>query len=139
MAQTPPSYHPLAGLLSLGCGLFLLLVATGALAAEPEAFQAPRWVLGLCGVVFAACGGALIGPRWPVVRVLSLSALLLALAGVAAWAALLAPAEGWTGGFPFVPPWVNVAVARGLAGFGSLLSLWMLVYGWRTGFRSRNF
>ena len=69
-------------------------------------------------------------------RQVSLSVLLLAFAGVAFWAAVLAPAEGWSGGIPFVPSWVTVAIARGLAGLGVFLCLAMLVYGWKTGFRS---
>lgn len=130
------SAHPFVALFCAGIGLFILLVAAGVIPTDPGSIHAPRWVLGLCGVVFAAGGVAILGPRFALLRNIGLSALLLAMGGVAFWAAALAPVEGWSGGIPLVPRAVNVWFARGLAGFGVLLCLGLLVHGWKTGFRS---
>ena len=138
-AMNQSSAFPLVfGLFFVAIGVFVLCVATDVIRADPGTIHAPRWVLGLCGAAFAGAGLSVIGARWPVVRFASLSVVLLGLGGVAAWASIGAPAEGWSGGIPFVSDTVNVGIARGLAGFGALLCLGLLVYGWKTGFRSAN-
>lgn len=136
MNQASPAFHLVFGLFFVGIGAFILCVATDVIHADPGTIHAPRWVLGLCGAAFAGAGLSVIGHRWAVVRIASLSLVLLGLGGVAAWAAVLAPAEGWSGGIPFAPDSVNVGLARGLAGFGALMCFGMLVYGWRIRFRS---
>ena len=136
MSQNSEKVHVLFGLFFVAIGVFILCVATDVIRADPRTIHAPRWVLGLCGVAFAGAGLSLVGHRWPVIRIASLSFVLLGLGGVAAWASVMAPGEGWSGGLPFVPGDVNVGIARGLAGFGALLCFGLLVYGVKSGFRT---
>lgn len=121
---------------TIGLGGWILAIATGLAPADSAAFNAPRWVVGLCGIVFIAGGGAMFGARWPRLRAVSLSLLLISMGGAAAWAALFAPSEGWSGGVPFLSDAANVLIARSFASLGMLLCAGLLVYGWKTGFRS---
>jgi hypothetical protein len=132
--EPSPLARLLAGLFCLGLGAFILSLALADLPADLAEAEPERWVVALCGVAFSAAGVALVGRRWPVVRKLSTSALLLAMGGVAAWAALFAPSSGISGGIPFLPDTLNVGIARGLAGFGAVVCFGMAVYGWSTGF-----
>lgn len=133
--EPSPLARLLAGLFCLGVGAFILSIALDGLPADLAEAEAERWLVGLFGGVFLAAGAAIIGHRWPIVRKVSLTVLLLGMGGVAAWAALYAPADGFSGGIPFLPDGLNVGIARGLAGFGALACFGLVAYGWRTGFR----
>lgn len=133
--EPSPLARLVAGLFCLGLGAFILSIALADLPADLAEAEPERWVVGLFGGVFLAAGAVIIGHRWPIVRRVSLTALLLGMGSVAAWAALFAPAGGISGGIPFLPDGLNVGIARGLAGFGALACFGMVIYGWRTGFR----
>src|SRR5690606_19282013 len=115
----------LAGLFCLGLGAFILSIALADLPADLAEAEPERWVVGLSGIAFSTAGIALVGRRWPIVRQLSTSVLLLAMGGVAAWVALCAPSSGISGGIPLLPDVINVGIARGLAGFGALVCFGM--------------
>ena len=132
--EPSPLTRLLAGLFCLGLGAFILSIALADLPADLAEAEPERWVVGLSGIAFSTAGLALVGRRWPIVRQLSTSVLLLAMGGVAAWVALFAPSSGISGGIPLLPDVINVGIARGLAGFGALVCFGMAGYGWRTGF-----
>lgn len=119
---------PFLGFVCAGIGVALLLVAAGGIAVDPSTIHAPRWVLGVCGGVFVLGGVALAVPQVSSLRIAAGMTTVLGLGLVAAWAAWFGDAEGFSGGLPFVPDTVNVALARGVFGFGALCCL--ALFGW---------
>jgi len=102
-------------------GLFVLLVGFDLIPADPESFNGPHWIVGLCGLLFFLAGVTVLVSGYPRLR-LAIVALLLGLFGVVAgWMALFASPEGWQGGIPFFQDSVNALIARLLAGSGALI------------------
>ena len=104
-------------------GLFVLLVGLDLIPANPESFQAPHWIVGLCGLLFFLAGASILASGHPPLR-LSIVAILLAVFSiVAGWMALFSGPEGWQGGIPFLQDSVNSVIARLLVGSGALVLL----------------
>lgn len=58
--QLSPRARPLVGLLFLAIGLFIMLVGTGIIEADPKSVHAPPWVITLAGLCFALIGAILL-------------------------------------------------------------------------------
>lgn len=127
-----PARPPLwFGLAFVAAGLAIVGVAADVIAVDPSAVHAPRWVLGACGAVFALAGLAVLAPPGSAVGSAAAGVTVLAFGLIGGWVALFGSAEHFSGGLPFVPDAVNVAVARGLFGLGAVLCLALFVWGTR--------
>ena len=128
---------PLA-VLTLLAGAMLIAIAAGWLTVDPNDVHAPMWVIGAVGLVFAGAGLLmLLGPEsmlhhW-------LAALMLAgFAAVGIWATLISDLQNLQGGLPFVSQETNVLFARGLFGFGAVISLALCGYAIKLALASRE-
>jgi len=102
-------------------GLLVVLGAADVIHADPESFHAPRWVVGLCGMLFVLAGAIIGFSNYPRIRLFLTALLLLAFASVAAWVSLMTDPEGWSGGAGFFSTSANGMIAKALAGLGALV------------------
>ena len=108
-------------LVCIAVGAFPIALATGVLTPEPGQLKAPEWVVGACGGVFVLAGIMMLASPYPRVTSFLAGLFCLAFAAVAVWVAGFAPTENFSGGLPLLPHGVNVAIGRGLIGFGALI------------------
>ena len=121
--QRPGDAHPLWGWLCVALGLFPLGIAFDLLPVDPRGVRAPPWVLALCGLVFVSGGGLILLHRQRILQQLFAGTITASFGLVGLWVALLAPADGFSGGFFFVSAETNVTIARWLFGVGAVLAL----------------
>ena len=131
MPSSDPTRPLWLGLACVAAGLAVVGVAADVIAVDPSTVHAPRWVLGACGAVFVLGGVAALAPPGSSVGSAAAGTVVLAFGLVGGWVALFGSADGFSGGLPFVPEAVNVAVARGMFGLGSALCLALFVWGVR--------
>ena len=123
--QSKPAPRALAGFCVV-MGLVPLLISMGAIPVEPGSVHAPRWVVGLAGLVFVV-GGIMIflGPQsgWSD----ALAAILLAsFAAVGGWVSVFGESEYISGGLPLVSRETNIIIARCVFGAGAVVCLLLL-------------
>lgn len=130
-------YHPAIAWLCIFAGTWPIAVAVGLVDVPPERVVAPNWVLALAGAAFVIGGSMmLLRERKRLLDGLA-GILMLAFCAVGAWAALFAPAASISGGLPFVPRAVNVAIGRTMFGLGAIITLSIAVYAFRLAWRGR--
>ena len=117
-------------------GLFILLVAADVLHADPSSFHAPRWVVGLCGIVFVAGGVAVAFPERTRIVHATAMVILAGLGSVGAWVAFFGESNEIRGGLSFLPHDLNLLLGRAVFGFGAACCFLLLIYALRRGFRS---
>lgn len=116
------------GWLCIAMGLFPVAIAVGVINPDPASVHAPLWVIGVCGLVFVAAGAAiLVGPGNKLVHLFA-ALILLSFALISGWVAFFGPANGFSGGIPFLPHATNVKIARWVFGGGSALCLLLFFY-----------
>ncbi len=123
---------PFWGGICILSGVYILLVSLGALATVGVESDTPKWVLWACSITFVAAGIALSTEPRSLARSVCVACILIAMASVGVWVSVFSPADGFSGGIPFLPRSLNVGLARGLFGFGALICLLMLLALWRT-------
>lgn len=120
-----------AAWLFLFTGMIFMLMGTGVIPFEPQAGEAPLWILTLSGGIFFTAGIMMrIGQRsaWNDL----LAAVLLLLFGIlGAWVAIQGEAEGFSGGIPLLGGAVNLLLARILFGSGSVICFLSSLYAFR--------
>lgn len=128
-----------AGLLCVALGLLPISIALGWIAVPATSLHAPRWILALCGglVVIAGCM-VFLGNRSRASDFLA-GVICLLFAIVGAWVALLGPAEGFSGGLPFLSGSANTTLGRWIFGVGALLCLAISAYAFRLAFQSSRY
>ena len=113
-------YLPAIGIAAIG--LFIMLAAAGVIPSDPKSFHAPRWVVGMFGLLFLFAGLVLGFSDYPRIRQILAALLVLVFSLVCGWMALFSDAESWSGGIPFVSARTNGMIAKTLIGlFGLLL------------------
>lgn len=123
------------GWLFIIAGLLIIAVAADFISVEEAAFHAPRWVVALCGSIFGIAGLMIVvGPESGLNNLMA-SLLLLAMGLTGGWVAVFGGASGFSGGVPFAPGNVNIALARIMFGAGALLCLWMSGYALKMQFK----
>lgn len=115
------------GGLMLLTGVAILLVAAGVLPVPDAPENAPRVVLVMTGLVFAAGGVALMLPPGSRARLAMVAILVFGFVALGAWAALPGSAETIEGGLFFLSRETNALLGRILFGLGSLVSAVILV------------
>ncbi len=92
-------------------GILLMLVASNVIPSADEKFHVPRWVVFVCGVLFALPGIASLFPRPNTARYL-MAAILACFALVGVGCGLLGDFDGFSGGLPFLSPDTNILSGR---------------------------
>lgn len=130
-ANAKKSSPAILGWVCLLLGIYLMLMALEWLPVEEGSVNAPLWVLALCGIVFI-CAGLMILLRQHKRLVDWLAALVcFSFAAVGCWVSLYAPAEGFSGGIPFLGQENNVVLARVVFAAGAVICLLMSIYALR--------
>lgn len=104
-------------------------MGVGVVPVEPGSVHAPPWVLVACGAVFVLGGVAMLTYDRPRIQSAAGGTIVLAFGLVAGWVALFGEAAQFSGGLPFVSRGLNVAIARGMFGLGSVLCFVLFVWG----------
>ncbi len=130
--------YAVIGALAVLAGLWPIMIAFDIVHVPPESIKAPRWVLAAAGGVFilAGCMALLQAHK----RLLDLFAgvLLLVFCALGIWAALFAPADGFSGGLFFLSNESNVKLGRAMFGFGALLTFGCAIYAFRLAVNGRR-
>lgn len=135
MSRTPIDTPRWLGPLFMVIGLAIAAVAVGLIPAPPESFKAPRWVLGLCGLIFFAGGFRVQTLHRPDISRWSLLVLVGCFAAVGLWVGLYGEAAEFGGGSEMLSPEDNVSVARWIfagAGTGCAILFAYMVYNFKT-------
>lgn len=117
----PSPSDSVSGTLSIVTGAVVVGVGAGVVPVEPGAVHVPGWVLGVCGALSALGGLAMLAQRWPAVRTAAIAVMFVAFGLIGGWVALFGEARHISGGIGLFPDWLNLALARGVFGFGALL------------------
>ncbi|MEM1055634.1 MAG: hypothetical protein AAGI52_08905 [Bacteroidota bacterium] len=125
--KNPPS--PILGVLTLGMGLFVTAIGLGIVPVDPANVHAPMWVLAVCGLVFVIGGVAVLAHGRPGIQSAAGLTIVLAFGLVGGWVALFGDAAQMSGGIPFLPRALNVALGRGLFGIGAVLCFAFFAWG----------
>lgn len=108
------------GVFALFMGLNILLAAFGYGLMSDSAIYAPRWVVGIAGLVFLSCGVMLFDTLH---RLASLMAgiVTVGMAVICAWVALFGEDAYFSGGLSMVSQSAEVLIARIIFGLVALL------------------
>ena len=126
------------GAAALMAGLWPMMIAFDIVQAPPDSIRAPRWVLAAAGGVFLLGGCmALVQAHKRLLDLLA-GVLLSIFCALGVWAALFAPAEGFSGGLFFLSHETNVKIGRCMFGFGAMLTFACALYAFRLASRGRR-
>ncbi len=108
--------------LCLVIGAAIMLVAAGIINVADENVHAPRWVLGLCGLVFLLGGLMILAGAKSRFNALGATLMCGSFGLVGAWITFYSPDDSITGGLPFLSQSTNAAMGRWMFGAGALIS-----------------
>ena len=108
--------------LCLFIGAAILLAAADIINIPEQDIHAPRWVLGLCGLVFLLGGFMILAGAKSRFNSLGAAILCGSFGLVGAWVALFSPDDSIVGGVPFLSQATNSGIGRWVFGIGSLIS-----------------
>lgn len=135
MSRTPIDTPRWIGPLSMLIGLVIGGVGVGIIPAPEESFNAPRWVVGLCGLVFFAAGFRVQTVHRPEISRWALLVLVACFAAIGLWVGLFGEAEAFGGGSSLLSTESNVSVARWIftgGGAACALLLAAMLYNFKT-------
>lgn len=127
--------HPVLGWICILLGLYPLAIAFGYLNTESSSTNAPMRIVGMAGMIFIIAGCMiLLRQHGRLVDVLAaLICFIFAIVGV--WVSIFSPSQGISGGLPFVSEELNIILARGVFGFGVIVTSLMCIYAIRRALR----
>ena len=108
--------------LCLAIGATIVLMAAGIIEVADESVHAPRWVLGLCGLVFLLGGFMMLAGAKSRFNALGAAILCGSFGLIGVWATFFTPDDAITGGVPFLSQSTNATIGRWLFGAGFLIS-----------------
>jgi hypothetical protein len=114
-------------LVAIACGGYALLAASGVLPVQISN-DTPVWVVGLIGMVFVIAGVMIFLRNYSRALDLFAAIVLASFTLITGWIAFHASSEGFSGGIPFLPNDMNVALARVMFGLGALLCFGGFLY-----------
>jgi hypothetical protein len=128
----------LASLLFFGTGLAIILASADIIPLDEDGLHAPRWVLGLSGVVFALAGIMIYiddNPKW---NNLLAAILIFAMASIGGWIALFGDGANFSGGVALLSDSSNISLARIVFGFGATICYLIGLYALKMHFKEWN-
>tara|TARA_R110000868_G_scaffold259361_14_gene517511 strand:- start:9070 stop:9417 length:348 start_codon:yes stop_codon:yes gene_type:complete len=100
----------------MGTGLAIILVSLDVISVEESAFNASKWVVGVCGFIFFLAGVMIFLEEKAKYTNLVGGILVLSIGIVGGWIAMFGNSDAFSGG-------LVIWVARGIFGFGALICL----------------
>jgi len=135
VSRTPIDTPRWFGPLFMVVGLTIGAVGVGLIPAPPESFNAPRWVVGICGLVFFTGGFHIQMINRPAISRWSAPVIVGCFAVIGLWVGLYGKAEAFGGGSSLLSAEANISVARWIfagAGAGCAVLFVVMLYGLRT-------
>ncbi len=123
----------LTGAFFILMGLLILLAAFGFGPMSGSRMNAPRWVIGLCGLFFASGGVVVIAPAHKLAS-LAAGIAVVAITVICAWIALFGDARYFSGGLSMFSHNTEVLIARALFGAVAVLGAAISVHALRKAF-----
>ena len=114
--------------LCMSIGTAVIAVAAGLISVSPENFNAPRSIVGLAGFVFFVAGTSLLMPANSAWRAGMAAIILIAMASIGYWVALVADPADISGGLPFLDKTDNAQLGKWVFGVGALITSGMAGY-----------
>lgn len=105
------------------------MIALQLLPYDESKVHAPDWVILVSGGLFVFGGLAMVFRTHQLAVAVLGNLMVVSFASVAAWIAVLGPAEHFSGGIPFVSAALNVKLARIIFGACAIMCLLMLIPG----------
>ncbi|MGB5211347.1 MAG: hypothetical protein WBO47_11095 [Gammaproteobacteria bacterium] len=136
--RTSSKVPSVVGWLCIAAGIYPLAIAVGLVPADSSAVHAPMWVVFLSGLVFIVGGAMMLVGMESRANDLLACLLLLTIGSIGAWVAIRGPADGFSGGIPFLPRSTNTSIARWLFGLGAAVCLLLSAYAARSVFSPRS-
>ncbi len=112
----------LTGVFFILMGVLILLAAFGIGPMSGSRMNAPRWIIGLCGLFFASGGVVLIAPTHKVAS-LAAGIAVMGITVICAWIALFGDAQYFSGGLSMFSRDTEVLIARALFGAVAILGV----------------
>lgn len=103
-------------------GVLILLAAFGIGPMSGSQMNAPRWVIGLCGLFFLSGGVIVIAPTHKIAR-LAAGVAVMGITVLCAWVALFGDARYFSGGLSLFSRDTEVLIARTLFGAVAVLGI----------------
>ena len=103
-------------------GVLILLAAFGIGPMSGSQMNAPRWVIGLCGLFFASGGLIVIAPTHKMAR-LAAGIAVVGITVICTWIALFGDARYFSGGLSIFSRDAEVLIARALFGAVAILGI----------------
>lgn len=112
----------LVGVFFILMGVLILLAAFGIGPMSGSPMNAPRWVIGLCGIFFLSGGVMVIAPTQKIAT-LAAGIAVVGITVICAWIALFGDARYFSGGLSMFSRDTEVVIARALFGAVALLGI----------------
>lgn len=126
------------GLIFFGVGLVFILVSFDIIQIAESEINSPRWVLGLCGFVFALAGVMIFLGENSGINNLLAALMILSFGCIGAWVTFYGDAADFSGGLPFLSNESNVILARTMFGISTAICFAISAYAIRLHLRSKN-
>ncbi len=126
------------GLFFFGIGLFLVLAAADIIPIDEDGLHAPRWVLGLCGLVFSIAGVMVSLGQESKWNNLLAGILILSMGSVGGWVALFGASENFSGGIALLSDSSNISLARLMFGSGGIICIAIAIYAIKLHFKPKK-
>ena len=110
----------LTGAFVILMGVLILLAAIGIGPMSGSRMNAPRWVIGLCGLFFASGGVIVIAPTHKIAS-LAAGIAVVGITVICAWIALFGDTRYFSGGLSMFSRDTEVLIARALFGTVAIL------------------
>ena len=136
--QPSPKQQFYAGLLFFGTGFLIMLAAVDVIPIDEAGLNAPRWVLGLCGFVFALAGIMIYLGNKSKWNHLLAAVLVFAMGSIGGWVAFFGEGDNFSGGTTLLSVDSNISLARIMFGFGALICFLISLYGVNMHFKERK-
>jgi hypothetical protein len=112
----------LTGTFFILMGVLILLAALGIGPMSGARMNAPRWVIGLCGLFFASGGMIVIAPTHKIAS-LAAGIAVVGITVICVWIALFGDARYFSGGLSMFSQNTEVLIARALFGAVAILGV----------------
>ena len=136
--QPSPKQQFYGGLLFFGTGLLIILASIDIISIDEAGLNATRWVLGLCGFVFALAGIMIYLGNKSKWNHLLAAVLVFAMGSIGGWVAFFGAGDKFSGGTSLLSADSNSSLARIMFGFGALICFLISLYGVKMHFKERK-
>ena len=135
--MSPSHEKLLVGAFFCVMGGMVLLAAFGVGPMSNSATHAPRWIIGIAGLIFSACGLMLVSASHKIATWIA-GTVTIGMTVICAWIALFGEDEHFSGGFSIFSERIEVLIARVLFGAVAILGTVITINALRKIFDKRD-